>query len=87
MRNLPSAMLLITTVILDIIYGWNWIYIALLALAGILLEWPPKESQELVKAQISELKAREENIKWQTEMSKTAIKLNLARIAAIENKL
>jgi len=87
MRNLPSAILLITTVILDIIYGWNWIYIALLALAGILLEWPPKESQELVKAQISELKAREENIKWQTEMSKTAIKLNLARIAAIENKL
>jgi len=84
MRNIPSVIMFIAFIYF-IQAGFHWMYLILLIGGLFLLEWPSKESYELIRTSIEESKARTENIKWQTDLSRTQVKVNLGVIALQQN--
>jgi len=86
MKNLPSALMLIAFVYFNYTYP-KFFWGSLLLIIGAILMWeyPAKEGLELVRTQIEELRARMENIRWATELSKTQVKVNLATLVNLKN--
>ncbi len=83
MRNLPSALICIVFVYMTYTYGFHWIFITLILGAIILLEWPSKESKELIQAQIRNLDAGTVNLKLVAVANRTTTEANVRLIDTI----
>lgn len=85
MRNMPSALMCIAFIYF-LSTGFHWASLVLLAGAVMFWEYPIKENIELARAQIEEIKARTENIRWSTKLSESQVKVNLMMIAKARNR-
>ena len=83
MRNLTSSLMFIAFIYF-MQTGFKWYYLILLFFGLFFIEWGVKENKEYTETLTEESKARIENIKWQTEISKIQAKINLRSMAIKE---
>ena len=88
MKNLSCALVVIASIgVYALIREW-WLLVLGLFIALLFAEFMPRIGKDLsiklLQAQINETEARGENLRWQTELSKAQVKINLMTLTQLQ---